>query len=70
MRPWALQSLDDLRTLAGECAASTWSSRIPTSAAEVTLDPSRCVHNYGHGGAGVALAWGCARDVCSIVARA
>jgi D-amino-acid oxidase len=37
---------------------------------EVTLGPSRCVHNYGHGGTGVALAWGCARDVCSIVARA
>jgi len=37
---------------------------------EVALGPSRCVHNYGHGGTGVALAWGCARDVCSIVARA
>jgi D-amino-acid oxidase len=37
---------------------------------EEPLGPSRCVHNYGHGGTGVALAWGCARDVCSIVARA
>jgi D-amino-acid oxidase len=37
---------------------------------EVALGASRCVHNYGHGGTGVALAWGCARDVCSIVARA
>jgi D-amino-acid oxidase len=37
---------------------------------EVALGRSRCVHNYGHGGTGVALAWGCARDVCSIVARA
>jgi D-amino-acid oxidase len=37
---------------------------------EVALGASRCVHNYGHGGTGVALAWGCARDVHSIVARA
>jgi D-amino-acid oxidase len=37
---------------------------------EVALGASRCVHNYGHGGTGVALAWGCARDVSSIVARA
>jgi D-amino-acid oxidase len=37
---------------------------------EGTLGASRVVHNYGHGGTGVALAWGCARDVLSIVARA
>ena len=30
---------------------------------EEPLGASRCVHNYGHGGTGVALAWGCARDV-------
>lgn len=27
------------------------------------LGPSRCVHNYGHGGSGVALSWGCAREI-------
>jgi D-amino-acid oxidase len=37
---------------------------------EEALGASRLVHNYGHGGTGVALAWGCARDVLSIVARA
>jgi D-amino-acid oxidase len=27
----------------------------------------RIVHNYGHGGAGVTLAWGCAEDVTRII---
>ncbi|WP_156690099.1 FAD-dependent oxidoreductase [Mycobacterium sp. Marseille-P9652] len=26
-----------------------------------------CVHNYGHGGNGVTLSWGCARDVLGLV---
>ncbi len=29
----------------------------------------RIVHNYGHGGAGVTLSWGCALDVLAIVER-
>jgi D-amino-acid oxidase len=28
------------------------------------------VHNYGHGGAGVSLSWGCARDVAKLVLAA
>ena len=28
-----------------------------------------CVHNYGHGGNGVSLSWGCAREVVDLVSR-
>ncbi len=28
------------------------------------------VHDYGHGGAGVTLSWGCAEEVCALVAAA
>jgi D-amino-acid oxidase len=28
------------------------------------------VHNYGHGGAGVSLSWGCAADATRIVLSA
>lgn len=31
------------------------------------LGHARCIHNYGHGGNGVTLSWGCARDVVSLV---
>lgn len=31
------------------------------------LDGCHLIHNYGHGGAGVTLSWGCAADVLSIV---
>ncbi len=31
---------------------------------------ARVVHNYGHGGAGVTLSWGCAREVLALVGRA
>jgi D-amino-acid oxidase len=33
-----------------------------------TLGTARLVHNYGHGGTGVGLSWGCARDVVALVA--
>ncbi|MFF4607194.1 FAD-dependent oxidoreductase [Streptomyces sp. NPDC001339] len=31
---------------------------------------TRCIHNYGHGGAGVTAAWGCADEVVGLVREA
>jgi D-amino-acid oxidase len=37
---------------------------------ESTVDRTRLIHNYGHGGAGVTLSWGCAREVLALVLSA
>jgi D-amino-acid oxidase len=34
---------------------------------EVEKSDSRIVHNYGHGGSGVSLSWGCAAEVANLV---
>jgi D-amino-acid oxidase len=31
------------------------------------IDGARCIHNYGHGGLGVTLSWGCAREVADLL---
>ena len=32
-----------------------------------TIGSARCVHNYGHGGNGVSLSWGAAREAVSLL---
>jgi D-amino-acid oxidase len=35
--------------------------------AEQLLDGRKVIHNYGHGGAGFTVGWGCAEDVVGLV---
>jgi D-amino-acid oxidase len=41
----------------------------PTIRVEAEQLPSgvRLVHNYGHGGAGITVSWGCARDTAALL---
>lgn len=36
---------------------------------ETNLHGTRVIHNYGHGGSGITLSWGCARQVTDMITR-
>ena len=42
-------------------------ARDPVRVEAERIDPARVVHNYGHGGTGVALSWGCAREAVALL---
>ncbi len=44
-------------------------SRTEVRLEEEAIEGQRVVHNYGHGGAGVTLSWGCADEVAMIVSQ-
>lgn len=57
--------LSDARILGVEVGLRPGRSTVRVE--EEPVRTARCIHNYGHGGRGVSLSWGCARDVVDIV---
>src|SRR6266545_3313921 len=58
-------ALRDARILGHRVGIRPTRSRIRVERDDTHAIP--VVHNYGHGGSGVSLSWGCARDVATIV---
>jgi len=71
------------RSLVGEQYADTPAARLSASPDDCGLRPIRSevalkrqtlgpghyvIHNYGHGGGGVTLSWGCAQEVAALIA--
>ena len=57
--------LADAAVLAHQVGLRPYRPEVRLAAAE--LNGTRLIHNYGHGGIGVTLSWGCAREVASLV---
>ncbi|WP_436535231.1 FAD-dependent oxidoreductase [Actinoplanes sp. HUAS TT8] len=54
------------------CSATILAHRVglrPTRARVRVESHGRVIHNYGHGGAGVTLSWGCAEEVVALALR-
>jgi len=59
--------LADARLLEHRVGLRPWRPAIRLEA-ETLPGGGRVIHNYGHGGAGVTLSWGCAEEVVSLAA--
>ena len=42
-------------------------SRYEVRLEEETINGKKVIHNYGHGGAGVTLSWGCADEIVKMI---
>mgnify|MGYP003313810487 FL=1 len=42
-------------------------SRYEVRLEEEIIDGKKVIHNYGHGGAGVTLSWGCADEIVKMI---
>jgi D-amino-acid oxidase len=43
--------------------------RLEMEVIQINKTAHKVIHNYGHGGSGVTLCWGCAYNVCDIISR-
>lgn len=43
--------------------------RVETETLTFGTEKVKVVHNYGHGGCGITLSWGCAQDAAKLVQR-
>ncbi len=55
-----------LERLAGLRPARHGGARVEEDPVGLPVGGARLIHNYGHGGAGVTLSWGCADEVARL----
>ncbi|XP_058060844.1 D-amino-acid oxidase-like [Anopheles bellator] len=63
----ALKHATVVRDIVGLRPVRSTGVRLQIGTVNGTFGKRTIVHNYGHGGAGITLAWGCARDVVQLV---
>jgi D-amino-acid oxidase len=67
-RCWDLvPALRDARVLEHVVGLRPGRSTVRLEEDEQLSSGARVIHNYGHGGAGVTLSWGCAREVTTLI---
>ena len=41
--------------------------RLELEIIKTNYGPLKIIHNYGHGGSGITLSWGCANEIVAII---